>query len=372
MLVPVAPEAFAQHFDRFQPAVRRLFPILGYAPEAGERFIECNAGVYDDTVFTVELATGQTAYSRRCDGWDIVYLLPSHWPERYEIVRQALLAIRAAYWEARPAGPLIHRIDEAAPSHGAYYLGMLPDLGFELEPRARLTVSAADLETLPLPSLPGGLGEIEFTPSRLAEFVDCYCRAYSVYQERWPAAKQVRFREGTERGLRESATQEDQVQSWVGIEDSGTIVGSCFGSCFRERLFIEELALLPAYTGRGLGRFLLLRCLQRLRAQFGQRGSTVVLDCYRTYERALRLYRALGFQVSQWYTNATFWPVAGAVGGSPPALTASARSSATSAQVREAARHPNCKRGPAAGGVERAYGAMTPEYWGGDRCLRLT
>jgi hypothetical protein len=36
--------------------------------------------------------------------------------------------------------------------------------------------------------------------------------------------------------------------------------------------------------------------------------SYFVLDCYRTYERALKLYRGIGFSPAQFYTDATFWP----------------------------------------------------------------
>src|SRR5579871_3629755 len=94
-IVIVEPEAFTEHFQRFQSSVRTVFPILGFSPEEVDRFICGNSEVYEDAVFTVELEQGRSVLSRRCDGWDIVYLIPSHWPERYQILAQALPEIQA-------------------------------------------------------------------------------------------------------------------------------------------------------------------------------------------------------------------------------------------------------------------------------------
>jgi GNAT superfamily N-acetyltransferase len=311
MIVTVEPDAFPEHFVHFQATVRHMFPILGFSPKEVERFIRSNSEIYEDTVFTVELGQGRSVLSRRCEGWDVVYLIPSHWPERYEILGQALPEIQAEYLRANPASRHFYRIDEPAPSHGAYFAGLLPGLGFELEPRVRMTAPQEILEQVTAPELPAGLREIRFTAARLSEFLDLYLRAHSVHQEAWSSARRARFAEATRLELVDAAERDDRVQTWFGIECEGALVGSCFGSTFRDKLFIDELAILPHYYGAGIGSYLMLCCLQSLRDQFAKPDSYFVLDCYRTYERALNLYRRVGFSPAQFYTDATFWPEPG-------------------------------------------------------------
>jgi ribosomal protein S18 acetylase RimI-like enzyme len=67
---------------------------------------------------------------------------------------------------------------------------------------------------------------------------------------------------------------------------------------------IYELAVVPELHGKGLGRFLLLRCARRLKAHGDDACEKCALWTFRTLDRALALYYRLGFRRDQLWTEA--------------------------------------------------------------------
>jgi ribosomal protein S18 acetylase RimI-like enzyme len=301
----VEQDTFEAHFSRFETAVRCSFPILGFAPEQAERFIRCNAEIYEDTVISIELGQGAAVFGRIEPQWKIVYLIPSDWSRRYELIRAALAQIKDQYLQAGTPVRFTHQIDELVPSHNAYYAGMLPQFGFEMDPRVRMTAPQAILDQIETPMLDGDMREVAFEPGRLPQIIALYEQAYAVRQEAWTAMKRDRFREENREELTGASEQEDRVRTWITVENRDRVIGSCFGSSFRDKLFIEELAILPEYYGQGIGRFLMVRCLQELRTNYGEPNRYFVLDTWRDADRALRLYHRLGYRPIHYYTDAT-------------------------------------------------------------------
>ena len=84
------------------------------------------------------------------------------------------------------------------------------------------------------------------------------------------------------------------------------IIGSCYGRIWGNEMSIEELAILPEFYGNGLGRFLTIRCMYKLKSHFGESSKYFFIGTNRTYQRALRLYYSLGFKIDQVQTYASF------------------------------------------------------------------
>jgi ribosomal protein S18 acetylase RimI-like enzyme len=306
LITDVAAVGFEAHFLQFEAAVRRCLPILGFDAGQTERFLSCNQEIYEDRVISIDLGGDAAVFSRIEGAWKIIYLIPSDWQRRYELVGAALEELKADYLQSNSDARLSHRIDEPVPSHNAYYAGMLPQFGFEMEPRVTMTAPLETLDQIETPRLDGDLREVAFEPGRLPQVIALYEQAYMVRQEAWSQMKRNRFREENREELTGASNQEDRVKTWITVEERDRVIGSCFGSSFRDKLFIEELAILPEYYGRGIGRFLLVRCQQELRAKYGEPNRYFVLDTWRDGDRALKLYHRLGFRPIHYYTDASF------------------------------------------------------------------
>jgi len=304
MIQIITDDTFPRHFEAFGRTARSLFPALGYSDVATQQFITNNAAPYDDTVFEVDVGEGHVVYGRKCDGWEIVYLMPSDWDQRYRLLDSALAEIRAWYRREAAGERLVLRIEEQAPSHGVYFLGTLPQHGFTLLPRVHMTASADAVAQTVVGELPQYAREVPFRTDRLQELERVFSGAHSPYQTALSPALHAWMRRSVRDELRQAVADEECTGTWVCVEHGGTLAGSCFGRNSGGRLLIEELAALPHYWGRGLGRYLLLRCMQRLQERYGGPGSTFVLDTWRTYDRAMRLYEAVGFQPCRLYTEA--------------------------------------------------------------------
>ena len=83
------------------------------------------------------------------------------------------------------------------------------------------------------------------------------------------------------------------------------MIGFAFGGVWNQEISLEEVALLPAYHGRGLGRYLTIRCLQEMDALYGGSDKHFAIGTDRTNVRALKLYHRLGFTMGAVETYAT-------------------------------------------------------------------
>jgi len=102
------------------------------------------------------------------------------------------------------------------------------------------------------------------------------------------------------------------VESGVTLEQNEQIIGLCYGHVpDTSTAFIDELVVSPSLYGRGLGRYLLVRCAQRLKERGGEECRSCALSTYRTLSRALRLYYQLGFEREVLWTEARLYCPAG-------------------------------------------------------------
>lgn len=306
----IGKDEYPEHLEQFKITVREIFPILCFTPEQIEAFLREFAPSYDDTVYYIENALGQATFSRTLINAygirSIQYVIPSVWSERYQLVKSAIEQIKTEFILANTEKKLFIRITEQVPSHNAYYAGLLPELGFDMEPRVTMTANQDMVNQLDLTDLPNNIYEISFSKNRLPEFIELYNRAYAVYQDRLLPERQAHEREFRQWQLTDAQEQEDAVKTWVGIEFNGEIVGSCYGRIWGNEMSVEELAILPEFYGKGLGRFLTIRCMQKLKEHFGEPSRYFFIGTNRTFTRALKLYHRLGFKINSVETYATF------------------------------------------------------------------
>ncbi len=298
MIIPIAAEDYPRHWQGFRVIVQDIFPMLSYTPTQTKAFLDLwQTPREGQSVFMVETRSGQ-AYARRV-GWDLQYLIPSNWDRRYDILREALEAIKADFL-CSDAEKLSLGISDGFPSHTLYYAGMLPMLGFDLHSGEVTFQAPGDLlNGLSLPALPLGVREVRGEHERIAEYAALYAEAHAAREHRKPSvSEQQKFVDS----LEDAAQHEDMLETWVGLEFEGRLVASCYGGCRPEHwgnfLSVEELAVLPEFFGRGLGRYALIRCLQQLQRHYGVRGRPFQIGTWRHMgPRPLRLYLGLGFHV---------------------------------------------------------------------------
>jgi len=298
MIIPITVEDYHRHRQGFRIVVQDIFAMLSYTPAQTEAFLDhWRTPREDQSVFMVKTPSGQ-AYAR-CVGWDIQYLIPSDWDRRYDILREALEGIKADFL-CSDVEKLSLGINDGFPSHTLYYAGMLPMLGFEIH-SGEIIFQAPDdlLNGLSLSALPLGVREVRGERERLAEYAALYAEAHAVRECREPTISE---QEKLVDSLEDAVQHEDMLKTWVGLELEGQIVASCYGGCRPERwgsfLSVEELAVLPEFFGKGLGRYALIRCLQELKRHYGVSGRPFQVGTWRHMgPRPLRLYLGLGFQV---------------------------------------------------------------------------
>jgi ribosomal protein S18 acetylase RimI-like enzyme len=300
---------YPEHLEQLKITVGEIFPILGFTPEQIEVFIKEVEPLYDDTVYYLENALGKPAFSRTLVNAygirSIQYVIPSVWSDRYQIVKSAIEQIKNEFILANTEEKLFIRITEQVPSHNAYYAGLLPELGFDMEPRVTMTANPDVVNQLDLTKLPKNIDEISFSKNRLPEFIELYNRAYAVYQDRLLPERQAHETEFRQWQLTDAQEQEDAVKTWVGLEVNGEIIGSCYGRIWGNEMSVEELAILPEFYGKRLGRFLTIRCMQKLKEHFGEPSRYFFIGTNRTFTRALKLYHRLGFKINSVETYAT-------------------------------------------------------------------
>jgi ribosomal protein S18 acetylase RimI-like enzyme len=303
MIQTISQNDYAFYRDALQGTIGRILPKLGFAPAEVQAVIAEHAQLGSNLLLLIETAGGQRAYcalTSHAGGWTLHSLFPSEWSDRYEILRDAFVQIRTAFLAETDPGSVLHfGLNEDTPTHQFYFAALLPDLGFQIRPRISMSIELGRLVQVELPDLPKEIREIDFAGDRIPALVDCFSEGFR-------GLEGERSREAWEDELAQQAAEPDAVRSWSSLEYRERIIGSCFGRMHGETAVIYELAVLPAFCGQGLGRFLLLRCARRLQEYGGAECNRCALWTYRTLDRALALYYRLGFRRDQLWTEARF------------------------------------------------------------------
>ncbi|MEZ4860352.1 MAG: N-acetyltransferase [Caldilineaceae bacterium] len=304
MLETVTPALHPTYPERFQETVRRILPIHCYTPAAVEAFIaDFEPLLFDGNSVVVEDAAGRQTLCRVNTGegktHHIDYIIPDQWEARHTMVKGALQQIVDRFLQNHSAHELRMRVNEQLPSHNAWYAGLLPELGFHLTPRVLMRAELSVLEQLTLPELPPGVAETAHCADQLEQAIELYKRAYDVGRSDLSAAELAREHAWEREYITKIYMLDGTVATWTGLTQNGQLIGFSCGGVWDDELAIEEVAIRPEFFGKGLGRYLTLRCMQKLYAQHGGPTTFFQLGTERTNVRALKLYHRLGFAVSK-------------------------------------------------------------------------
>jgi ribosomal protein S18 acetylase RimI-like enzyme len=282
----------SSHFPSFREelcrAAEATLPGLGFNADEVARFLSQNAEPFSDTHYLLR-DDDRTVSVAMCCGDLLEYVLPMGWEGRSEAVTQTISALKAIHPTLRL------RISEDTPSHSDWYSALLPSLGFEMVPRFRMTAPTAVI----LKSNLGNKLDPEYKLATLAtdQFEACLDLYLSAYDLSDRSALEM------ESNLRGSLEIADRLRHWTVVFHGQQLVGSCFTSHHRGRIFVEELAVSKRHRMKGIGRLILLESILKTAADFPEAG-TVVLDVDRIKEPAVRLYTALGFSILNRYIAA--------------------------------------------------------------------
>jgi ribosomal protein S18 acetylase RimI-like enzyme len=279
----------------FDTAVRCILPTLCFGPEQVEEFLARAKSGAIEQIHAIGDAGGRAFVSG--SKFRVDFIIPSDWPQRFAIVERAVKELQGSRKYIRMD------ISERAASHGAYFTGLLPGLGFELEPRLAMSAGLEALAKLGRPSLPAGYRELALTLDRADEVARVLYEAYKAVRPGWSArpADDLDMWENNARFAIERHSR-----YCAAVEHGGRIVGACLGSVTGRGLGIHELAVLPESWRQGLGRFMMIRCMQKIEADCEDPAARFTLGTNRTYSAAIALYRSLGFETSDVYTRATW------------------------------------------------------------------
>jgi ribosomal protein S18 acetylase RimI-like enzyme len=293
-----------QHQDyprQFKEAVRQIFPILCFTPDQTEAFIKDFEPRFDGRSSVIKDDQGRLTfcrfYSNSPEARYIQYVIPSDWEDRYTLVKAALQQIRDDFLADNSEHELRMRIDEKPPSHASYFAGLLPELGFRLRPRVTLIADQELIQQLTLPDLPADVHEMPYRKDQLETAIDIYLKAHEVNRQAPTEKERVHARETDTRYVTGIYHLERTVQTWIGLEHQGQLIGFAFGGVWNREISLEEVALLPEFHGKGLGRYLTIRCLQEMSELYKGPDRYFAIGTDRTNTRALKLYHRLGFTV---------------------------------------------------------------------------
>ena len=294
---------------KFREAVRELFPILCFTPEQTEAFIERFEPRFDGRSSVLRDDQGRLTFCRlhvaSPEARYIQYVIPSVWEDRYCLIQDAIEKIRDRFLADNSERELRMRIDEKPPSHTSYFAGLLPGIGFRLSPRVTMVADQELVQQLALPELPADMQETPYHEERLPSAIDVYLQAHEVNWQDLSEKERKLSRARDTRYIADIYPLERTRQTWIGLEHLGQLIGFAVGGVWAQEISLEEVALLPAYHGEGLGRYLTIRCLQEMNALYGGPDRNFCIGTDRTYIRALKLYHRLGFTMGDIETYAT-------------------------------------------------------------------
>jgi GNAT superfamily N-acetyltransferase len=308
MVLTITSDQHPNYPQRFKDAVRHLFPILGFTPEQIEAFIKKFDPRSDGKSHVIEHGQGRLTFCRYSEDPTVIeleYLIPSNWEERYTLVKEALLRLKHEFLTAEPKRMLYMQINERFPSHAAYYLGLLPELGFSLKPRVTMTAPQDLVRHLTLPELMPDFQEMPHQADQLEVAIDVFVRAYDVYARERSAEERTRKRKADASYITQMYGLEGPVRTWTGIAHENQLIGFSFGDASEERMSVDEVVVVPEFHGKGVGRYLTIRCLQKLHENYGGPDKYFFLGTDRRWSRALKLYHGLGFTIDRVESYAT-------------------------------------------------------------------
>ena len=293
----------AEHMKQLRAAVERILPLLCYADDEIEEFVDYHQKWYSGNFYRLDLTRGASALVRvsgfqRGGTTNINYVIPTDWKERYQIIQAAVAAIKTEA-ERQGVDELFTGIVESVPSHDGYYAGMLPLMGFEMAPRVRLVAPFDVLDTLELPQLPDGIEESGFLPEKLAEVSAVWYQAeIEHYADRSEEEKQQK-RADYIRDVEHWSESEERIKTCTTLLRDGRVIGFSVGlvGSSSETLDVLELHVAPAFQGRGLGRYLCIRCMQKLHECFAEPGWRFFVGTFRDWLQAMKLYSSIGFRL---------------------------------------------------------------------------
>lgn len=310
MLTKISEEQFADHFAEFKAAAAEFLPILCYTPAETDAFIEQFASIHDHTVCRIDHGNGQVTFYRylynpHMDGRSVQYIIPGNWTNRFALLREAIDEIKQDFLDNSDANTLFLRIKEDLPSHNAYFAGLLPAFGFDIQPRIIMTAEQDLITQLGLPALEEGFEEIPYQAELLSDFIGLYHQTEEIHETALSDAERAHNKAERIEETTNALADETGSKTCTGLAYKGTLIGFSFGQVWDDELSIEELGILPEFYGRGLGRYLTIRCMQKLHNNFAGSETFFAIGTDRTNIRALKLYHRLGFQIETIESYAT-------------------------------------------------------------------
>ena len=160
-------------------AVRDIFPVLWFEPEQIEAFLQSvREGKLVDRILVVESAAGRAFVGEKHGR--LAFVIPSDWHRRYQIVQESIEEL-----QAQPKRRYMHLdINEEIPSHCAYFAGLLPGLGFHMEPRVEMVADRDAVDDIS-PALPAGFTEVTLAADRVGQAAMVLHEAYLTVQPEW-------------------------------------------------------------------------------------------------------------------------------------------------------------------------------------------
>jgi len=301
----IIPQEREAHKKQLADTVRRIFPCLGYSQEAMDQFIQMpdEDGDVEGEYYRIETAEDQGVLVKVRTGsrWYVSYLIPIDWESRYYAISSAIEWLKSACRE-KGTGDMWFHIRKNLPSHQAYYEGLLAMQGFRVRPRVHMIAPLEVLDTLERPEIPENIIEIAPSKDRLREIADNHYEALMIYEGPLPLEEEKKKKQTIYNTLVSWFPHED-VKTWVVLEHRGRIIGLCQGlvSLESHSLDLWEVGLHPDYQGRGLGRYMCIRSMQKLREYYGGPEMHFAVDAEPTPSSipALKLYYGLGFTIDR-------------------------------------------------------------------------
>jgi ribosomal protein S18 acetylase RimI-like enzyme len=305
--MPESPKSVIEVSERrdspqFRAAAGQALIACGFPPQDVEAFLAAVAAGNAGTLHVARVPSGIAYMGTPGRPLGTVrFIIPQPWARRHQIIEQAIRLIQ----QSRTTGGLTIQVDEACPSLGAYLLGMLPGLGFELECRAQFTIEGSRLTRGVAADADDGCRTIALAPPLRSRFAAVYADGFAEYQDCWPPAAT----------RRDAAYWDDELTpppgcdlAGLGIEHAGRLVACCDYRIEQTTLMIRNLAVLPQCRRQGLGTRLLVQCVNRARLSLGDSDPSITLNTNRAWQPAMAFYHGRGFQIRRLFTHAWWEP----------------------------------------------------------------